>query len=245
MIKHSIRVMGAEAAYWERNPQWDQTIVMLHGFRGNHAGLTDLAQHFAGWRIILPDLPGYGESEPLEGEHSPANYAVWLDEFVTVVGLANWISWSHSYSGSIALIQAAQGRQRPRAVVCVSPALPRPGLSNAVTTMYYQTGRLLPEAWRQRWISSRSFDHATGRWLFKSVPTNRRREIQRKAERHLPKLNAEVVTEQYLSALQTDLRRYAARVTMPDYCGRTRYYCAAATIGATGAGVARRNLGDY
>src|SRR5258706_124436 len=46
MIRRSVTVMGKETVYWERNTHWPQTIVMLHGFRGNHMGFTDMVQHF-------------------------------------------------------------------------------------------------------------------------------------------------------------------------------------------------------
>lgn len=215
MIRHTLSVMGKRVTYWERNPQWDKTIVMLHGFRGNHSGLTDMAQHFDGWRMILPDLPGYGESEPLDGVHSPLAYAAWLDEFVTQIGLHDWVCWSHSYGGAVSLIQAAEGGCKPRAIVSVSPTLPQLGLSSMIATFYYQTGRLMPAALRQRWISSRVVDHATGRWLFKTATTQRRRRLQRRAERYLPELNSQVVTGQYLAALHTRLAPFLPRVHVP------------------------------
>lgn len=215
MKRHTVSVMGRKAAYWERNPYGQQTILMLHGFRGNHKGLTDMSQHFAGFRLIIPDLPGYGESEPLEIPHTLENYARWLDEFVETLQLEEWVSWSHSYSGSIALIQAAEGLNKPVAMVSVSLAAVRRGLPSAVSTLYYWAGQYMPPRMRQRWIASRTVDHATGRWLFMTMPTDRRLEKQRLAELDLPQLNPQVVTEEYMSALATDLEHFAGKVTIP------------------------------
>ena len=208
-------VMGKEVAYWERNPNWPQTIVMLHGFRGNHKGLTDMTQHFPGFRLILPDLPGYGESEPLDVGHTITNYAWWLDEFVAALGLEDWVSWSHSYSGCIALVQAAEGEHKPSAVVSVSLAAVRRDVASAVSTLYYWAGQYLPRRVRRRWIASRTVDHATGRWLFMTATTNRRKALMLRGDRNLPALNAQVVTEEYMSARRTPLEPFAAMVQMP------------------------------
>jgi pimeloyl-ACP methyl ester carboxylesterase len=215
MNRHIVNVMGRKVAYWERNPFGQPTIVMLHGFRGNHIGLTDLSRHFAGFRLLIPDRPGYGESEPMEIPHTLQNYARWLDEFVVAMELHEWVSWSHSYSGPIALMQAAEGLHKPTAMVSVSLAAVRKGLPSFVTTSYYWVGQFMPPQMRQRWLTSRTLDHATGRWLFMTMPTGRRREKQRQAERYLSTLNPRVVTEEYMSLLHTDLECYARKVTMP------------------------------
>lgn len=215
MIRHTVKVMGKSVAYWERNPQWPQTIVMLHGFRGNHKGLMDIAQHFEGFRLILPDLPGYGESEPMDTEHTLVNYALWYDEFVIALGLKDYISWSHSYSGSIGLIHAATGKNRPSAMISVSLAAVRRDLMGALSVWYYQFGRIMPGPLRRRLISSRLVDHATGRWLFMTVTTERRRALMRRGDENLPTLNAKVVIEEFFSALDTNLDEYAARVPIP------------------------------
>lgn len=215
MIRHTVTVMGKETVYWERNPQWPQTIVMLHGFRGNHKGLMDLAQHFDGYRLILPDLPGNGESEPLNIPHTIANYALWLDEFIEALELEDFVSWSHSYSGSIALIQAAQGLHKPAAMVSVSLAALRRDWPSAVSTFYYWVGQFMPYQMRRRWIASKTVDHATGRWLFHTVTAERRRALVKRGDMNLPILNPQVITEEYMSALSTDLNAYAAKIELP------------------------------
>jgi pimeloyl-ACP methyl ester carboxylesterase len=215
MIRHTISIGGRRVVYWERNPHWHETIVLLHGFRGNHKGLTDLAQHLDGFRLIMPDLPGYGESEPLERPHTLENYAEGLDGFVGALHLGEWHSWSHSYSGSLSLIQAARGRHKPVTVVSVSLAAVRQDLASLLSTWYYRLGETLPESWRRRWIASRTVDRVTGRWLFVTVTTRRRLALMERGDRNLPLLNPEVVTQEYMSALGLNLKWYAARVHMP------------------------------
>jgi pimeloyl-ACP methyl ester carboxylesterase len=215
MIRRSVNVLGKETVYWERNPNSPVCLVMLHGFRGNHMGLTDLSRNFDGYRLILPDLPGYGESEPLGVQHTLNNFAHWLDEFVGALGVEGWVSWSHSYSGSIALIQAATGIHRPIAMVSVSLAAVRRDLPSQLSTFYYWLGEHLPARMQNRWVTSRTLDHATGRWLFQTVTTKRRRWLMRRGDRNLPMLHPRVVIEEYMSSLNTPLENYARRVDVP------------------------------
>jgi pimeloyl-ACP methyl ester carboxylesterase len=215
MIRHTITVMGREVAYWERGPEWDRTIVMLHGFRGNHKGLTDMVQHFDGFRLILPDLPGNGESETLTVPHTMQNYAQWLDEFVGALKLKDYVSWSHSYSSSIALVHAVEGKHKPSALVTVSMAAIRRDWATAIGTLYYQIGRVLPYPLAQKWIASKTIDHASHPWLFMTVTPERRRALVKRGDENLPIMNPRVVTEQYLSTLGTNLETYASKVAVP------------------------------
>ena len=215
MIRHVTIVQGKRAVYWERNPQQPQTMVLLHGFRGNHKGLTDFAQELDEYRLIIPDLPGYGESEALVIEHSLLNYANWLDQFVAAIGLHDWISWSHSYSGSIALIQAATGAHKPAAVVGVSVAAVRGDAASMAATFYYWFGTHMPASLQRHWVASRMIDHATGRWLFTTVTAKRREELMHRGDANLRELNPQVVTEEYMSSLTTDLEPYASSIHVP------------------------------
>ena len=76
-------------------------IIMIHGFRGTHHGLELIAKHLENFQVIVPDLPGFGESKPLSGEHSIDNYVKWLYEFIDNLKLSEPpILLGHSF-GSI------------------------------------------------------------------------------------------------------------------------------------------------
>lgn len=215
MIRHTVEVNGKKLTYWVDNPDAKQSIVMVHGFRGNHKGLGYVAKDLTDFRLVIPDLPGYGESEPLDVEHTIEHFGQWLDVFVGVLGLRDWVSWSHSGAGPIAIVQATTGENPPQALVTVSPALPVSKWSSLGVTSYYLLGEIMPERMRHAWLTSRIIDHALGRWLFMTASTKRRREIQRRAERDLPRLNARVITEQYFSSTSARLDDYVGRLTMP------------------------------
>lgn len=215
MIRHEITVMGKRAVYWERNPHGHRTIVCIHGFRGNHKGLTDFSQYLDGFRLILPDLPGYGESGALNTAHTMEHYAEWLDEFVGALGLHDWISWSHSYGGIPALMQAAEGKNKPSLLVGANLAAIHNGPGFLVSTMYYKAALRMPYEMRRRWVASRYLDRTTGRWLFTVVTTRRRLELMDRGSRNLAILKPNVVIEQYLSGLKTPLEEYARKVKAP------------------------------
>ena len=61
-------VLGGRTAYWTYGPDdAETTVVAVHGFRGEHHGLEPVVAHLPGVRVIMPDLPGFGETPPLPG----------------------------------------------------------------------------------------------------------------------------------------------------------------------------------
>lgn len=64
-----------------------QSLVMVHGYRGNHHGLEAIAGAIENCDVYIPDLPGFGESQPFATEHTIDNYAAWLNSFLTGLNL--------------------------------------------------------------------------------------------------------------------------------------------------------------
>ena len=87
MIKHR---KTSDADYWvyNDNPKLP-VIVMIHGLRGTHHGLDLIAKQLTTFRIIVPDLPGFGISKELSGEHNIENYVMWLNKFVIDLNITN------------------------------------------------------------------------------------------------------------------------------------------------------------
>ena len=68
MINH--RIIN-DTDYWVYNDDLKlPVIVMIHGLRGTHHGLDLIAKNLPGYRIIIPDLPGFGISKEFSGEHN-------------------------------------------------------------------------------------------------------------------------------------------------------------------------------
>ena len=65
-VSSTVQVAGTTVAYWTYEPVQatpeTRTILVIHGFRGDHHGLLRVADQLPGMRIIMPDLPGFGSS---------------------------------------------------------------------------------------------------------------------------------------------------------------------------------------
>jgi pimeloyl-ACP methyl ester carboxylesterase len=153
------RVLGSTTRYWDYgDPAAPTTIVLVHGFRGDHHGLEPVVAHLDGFRLISPDLPGFGESEPLhDARHDIDGYATWLRAFVAELDLpGRVVILGHSF-GSIVVSAALAGRGsatpdalHPDDVVLVNPiaapALKGPrGILTRLAVFYYWLASVLPE----------------------------------------------------------------------------------------------------
>ena len=67
-------VLGSTTRYWEYGPaDAAHTVVIAHGYRGDHHGLEPVIALLPEVRFVSPDLPGFGVSTPMtEAPHSIA-----------------------------------------------------------------------------------------------------------------------------------------------------------------------------
>lgn len=132
---------------------------MIHGFRGTHHGLGLIAKALKGYRVIVPDLPGFAEGERLE-RHDLDAYVSWLKRFIEGQKLTEPpILLGHSF-GSIVSAHYAAGHGSTIAKLILvnpigAPALegPRQILSQ-LAVFYYWVGRKLPHSFAQKWLAS-------------------------------------------------------------------------------------------
>lgn len=85
------------------------TLVLLHGLPTSswlwrHC-LVGLADALPGWRIIAPDLPGYGRSAPRPGA-GPRHLGRWLHALLDSLGVAEFTLVGHDLGGLVALTDA-------------------------------------------------------------------------------------------------------------------------------------------
>ncbi|WP_207456896.1 alpha/beta fold hydrolase [Desertivibrio insolitus] len=146
--------LGARTRYWVYGPKdAATTIVVVHGFRGEHHGLEPVVAHLPEYRVVSPDLPGFGESEPLPGrEHSIEGYGDWLAAFLDATGLADGtaVVLGHSFGSIVVSHAIARGIVRTPKLVLVNPiaklALEGPKrAATAAAIAYYRLGAALPD----------------------------------------------------------------------------------------------------
>lgn len=133
------------------NPGQDAAaFVLVHGFRGDHHGLQLLASGLTDFEVFVPDLPGFGRTEPLEGaEHSVSTYAAWLVDFIeTSVGRPVHLV-GHSFGSIVTSYLALVRPQLVEKLTLINPIC-QPALEGKQRVMsrladvYYRLGAALP-----------------------------------------------------------------------------------------------------
>ncbi|WP_430593001.1 alpha/beta fold hydrolase [Humidisolicoccus flavus] len=140
-------IAGAQTHWWEFGDPEGRAFVFVHGFRGDHHGLLPIVAQLPEYRIIVPDLPGFGESQPLN-DLSASSYGSWLVEFVNEVA-PGAIVLGHSF-GSIVVAAAASAGLASEQLVLVNPigapALEGPkAVLSKIALGYYKLAASLPD----------------------------------------------------------------------------------------------------
>lgn len=81
-------------------------LLMIHGHGGSHQGLEDLAKQLNA-TVVVPDLPGFGESQELPAEHTIEQYVLHLKSLADELGCLEYSVLGHSLGSAIALSLAA------------------------------------------------------------------------------------------------------------------------------------------
>ena len=154
-----VSILGSETHYWVYGPDdAATTIVICHGYRGEHHGLEPVVAQLRDIRIVSPDLPGFGESTAMPGvKHDVAGYAAWYAAFVDALGLnGSAIVLGHSFGSLVTSYAVANGLVATPKLVLVNPiaanALEGPSkVLTQGTVVYYKVAMALPEK-AGRWL---------------------------------------------------------------------------------------------
>lgn len=132
--------VGATATW--HYPGQGPTIVLVHGFRGDHHGLSAIAAALSDFHVVIPDLPGYGKTPQLDGKHDLDGYAQWLKEFLAELG-EEPILVGHSF-GSLLVAAAHQRGIRTKATILLNPVTTKANgtLPGKLAGIFYQIGKL-------------------------------------------------------------------------------------------------------
>src|SRR5262245_54401258 len=93
MEDHTLTVDGSRVFYTARGPlNAEYAYVGLNGLMGGGDSFWPVIEGVpSNWRVVLPDLPGCGESEPMQPprKHDLEGYVTWLGRFLEEAGLAD------------------------------------------------------------------------------------------------------------------------------------------------------------
>lgn len=221
-VRHTAEIDGKLCVYYEYPSIGDsnKTLVMIHGYRGNHRGLQAIAAGLTKYRVIIPDLPGFGESGPLKTTHSIQAYSDWLHKFLGVLQLTEKAHlMGHSFGSLVVGFYSTQ--HTPISVSLVnpvsSPALEgqRAALTN-LTKLYYSLASALPNALGQWLLRSKLAVMVMSVVMAKTKQRTLRRWIHRQ---HLSNFSdfasVEVATEGYEASISMDLSKLAGLISSP------------------------------
>lgn len=227
----TVSVLGSRTRLWEYNratesaapaPVPETVLVLVHGFRGDHHGLEPVVAHLPGLRIVSPDLPGFGDSEPLHGiRHDIDGYAAWLRAFlIELAPSGRVVILGHSF-GSIVVAAAVAGGLPADEVVLVNPiaapALKGPrGVLTRLAMFYYWAADALPERLGFALLRNRAIVRVMSVAMAKTHDPALRGWIHNQHDRYFSAFaDRRVVLEAFRASVENDVSSYARRITQP------------------------------
>jgi pimeloyl-ACP methyl ester carboxylesterase len=218
---------GHEVHYWRSGGPDDRTtvdpaeqtvddpVLVLHGLGGDHQGLAELAAALMGASVIIPDLPGYGTSAELTGEHSLAGYADFVERFRQHLGLRRFQLVGHSLGASIALVYAGRYPTAVAHLGLLNPVSTANNLTANLGKLYYRIGAWLPTGLARLWLASRLAVYLADAMIIVTTDRARRRWILEQDYENYRRASVRAMVESYLSYDDTPFEECAAAITAP------------------------------
>lgn len=174
-VEHALEIDGVETHWWEYPATRSNasSVVLIHGYRGDHHGLDLIARALSEFRVLIPDLPGFGSSESWDTSvQSIDDYGRWLRAFLTSTSTTDAVVIGHSF-GSVVVANGLRGERR-QPIVLINPisqrALEGPRHFVAtLTRLWYLVGKILPVRLGDAWLSNRLFVRIMSGILAKTV----------------------------------------------------------------------------
>lgn len=103
-------------------------VLLLHGWGASADLMWPLGERLAasGWRAVVPDLPGFGQSDVPSSAWSVFDYAALVRALLDQLGLARVDVVGHSFGGRLGLVLGADHAARVRKLVLIDSAGIRP-----------------------------------------------------------------------------------------------------------------------
>lgn len=221
MSQRSFRFKGSTVQYWEFHPGKPHTIVMIHGFRGTHHGLQSIIDALPEFHIIVPDLPGFGASTPMDDAHTIASYVAFVKSLLAKLQVTQPILLGHSFGSIVASHFAAEYPGAISSLVLINPistpALrgPKRLLTN-IAVFYYWLGKSLPERAGRALLANRLIVLAASRAMAKTRDKKLRAHIHNQHLTYFSTFqNRNVLDESFRASVSHTVTDVAERITVP------------------------------
>ena len=174
---------GRRVAWADYGDPSGAPLVLLHGTPGSRLQFRSMHEPAAaaGVRLLTPERPGYGLSDPVPGGTTLRGYADDLRQLFDRLGLATVTLAGASGGGGFAVAAALTHPQRVRRLLLVSAAVPAP--PEALHGMSATVRAILSLARHAPWLAGRllaaqvsvDLDSRFARWGRRAMPPSDRR----------------------------------------------------------------------
>lgn len=122
LSKHEIEVAGFHVVYLDGGV--GEPLVLVHGFGADKENFTRVAKFLTPrYRVIIPDLPGFGESSsPMDADYTVAAQVERVHALVQALGLKSVHIGGSSMGGNIAASYAAKYPDETGSIWLLAPA---------------------------------------------------------------------------------------------------------------------------
>ena len=234
-VARRIEIADKITTYWlyeaQENAEQAPTILMIHGYRGNHHGLEAIAGAMTDLNVIIPDLPGFGESEAFDESHTIDRYAQWVGGFISALSTpadgrqaitpSQITLLGHSFGTIVVSAALAVGLAKPARVVLINP-VSAPALSGPrsfltkISSAFYWIGGVLPSRLGTAWLSSPVIVRGMSILLAKTNDRELRSWIHREHDENFSIFeSSRVAYEGYQASVSHNVGEYAARLKQP------------------------------
>ncbi|MFT4230787.1 MAG: alpha/beta hydrolase [Microbacterium sp.] len=219
--RRDAEVLGGRTAYWVYGAEdAATTIVAVHGFRGEHHGLEPVVAHLRGVRVVMPDLPGFGETGPVPGRtHDLHLYAQWLRAFAQSVAPGS-VVLGHSFGSIVAAAAVAGGLDTP-AMILVNPigapALEGPrGIMTRLAVLYYRAGARLPSRLGEALLRNGLIVRVMSEAMAKTRDRRLRAFVHDQHATYFSRFSdRDVLHDAFVTSVSHDVREFAPRIAQP------------------------------
>ncbi|HJA61915.1 MAG TPA: alpha/beta hydrolase [Candidatus Brevibacterium intestinavium] len=197
---------------------------MVHGFRGDHHGMDLIAGDIRDREVIVPDLPGFGRTPPLESGSGLRSFVDYLFALGTEIGRqrqAKPIVVGHSFGSILVSHLAASHPEAVPELVLINP-ITSPALEGsarfltALTRVYYSLGARLPERPGRALLSNRLIVRAMSEVMATTSDAGLRRYVHDQHDRHFSSFaDRQSLAQAYATSIAHTVTEVAAELTMP------------------------------
>lgn len=223
----SVQLTGGKVAFWTYEPVQEtpetRTILVIHGFRGDHHGLLRVADQLPEMRIIMPDLPGFGRSEAFgSGGHTVPGYGAFITGFMDALGLGpDTVLLGHSFGSIVAahFVAAHPGAVHPLILInpIAAPALEGPkGIMTRLAVLYYKLAARLPRPLGQALLRSPVIVRVMSETMAKTTDRELRRFIHGQHQAYFSAFDSrDSLLESFTASVSNHVAEVAGRLLLP------------------------------